>query len=82
MPQDHWSPGAEEVEVAVSVCVEEVRSLGVGHEGWIAAYGTECSDRRVNASGEEFFGSLLQMAGASEGAGHVFKYRSVRLDFG
>ena len=70
--EDHGAPGAEEVEVAVAVFVEEVCAFGVGEEWRVAAYGAEGADGRVDSAGEEFFGALLQVAGAGEGAGHVF----------
>jgi hypothetical protein len=41
----------------------------------VAAYGAEGTHGRVDATGKEFFGAELQVAGASEGSGHVFKYR-------
>ena len=70
--EDHRAPGAEEVEVAIAVFVEEVGALGVGDEGWVAAYGAEGTDGRVDAAGEKFLGAKLQVAGVGEGAGHVF----------
>jgi hypothetical protein len=69
--EDHGAPGAEEVEVTVAIGVEEIGTLGVGDEGWVAAYGTEGSNGRVDASGKKLFGALLQMAGAIEAAGHA-----------
>jgi hypothetical protein len=70
--EDHRAPGAEEVEVAVAVFVEEECALGVSDERGIAAYGTEGPYGRVDASRKEFLGALLQVAGASEGARHLF----------
>jgi hypothetical protein len=57
--EDHGSPGAEEIEVAVAVGVEEVGAPGMGEEGRVTSYSAEGADRRVNASGEEFFGPEL-----------------------
>ncbi len=68
--EDHGTPGAEEVEVAVAVFVEEICAFGVGEEGWISAYGAEGADWRVDSAGEEFFGALLQMTRAGEATGH------------
>ena len=64
MAEDHGAPGAEEVEVAVAIFVKEVGPLGVSHERRVAAYGAEGADRRVDSSGKEFFGALLQVMGA------------------
>ena len=68
--EDHGAPGAEEVEVAVAVRVEEVGPFGVSHERRVAADGAEGADGRVDSAGKEFFGAL-QVAGAGEAAGHV-----------
>src|SRR5207253_10729666 len=73
--EDHGTPGAEEVEVAVAVGVEEICALGVGHERRIAAYCAKGPHGRVDASGEESFGTKLQLAGTGEAARHGFKYR-------
>jgi hypothetical protein len=78
MAEDHWAPGAEEVEVTVTVLVEEPRAFGVGDEGWVAADGAEGADGRVDSAGEEGFGALLKLAGAAVGERHLVKYRSVR----
>jgi hypothetical protein len=75
--EDHGSPGAEEVEVAVAVLIVEPGALGVGDEGWVAADGTEGADGRVDSAGEERFGALLKLAGASVGERHLVQYRSV-----
>jgi hypothetical protein len=60
--EDHGTPGAEEVEVTVSVGVEEVGAFSVGEKGRVSAYGSKSSDGRVDPSGEEFFGAELQLA--------------------
>lgn len=70
MAEDHGAPGAEEVEVAVSVFVEEPGALGVSEEGRVSAYCAKSTDGRIDAPREEFFGALLQLAGAGEDAGH------------
>jgi hypothetical protein len=70
--QNHGSPRAEEVEVAIAISVEEVRALGARDKGRIAAHSAECSHRRVDASGEKSFGAKLQLTRSGEGAGHVF----------
>jgi len=70
--EDHGPPGAEEVEVAVAVFVEEVGALGVGDEWRIAAYGAEGADGRIHSAGKEFFSALLQVIGAGEAASHSF----------
>jgi hypothetical protein len=76
MAEDHRAPGAEEVEVAVSVGVEEVSAFGMSHEGRFAAYGTKGADGGVDASGKEFFGALLQLAGAGVKLRHLVQYKS------
>ena len=73
--EDHGAPGAKEVEVTVAVFVEEIGAFGVREEGRVAAYGAEGSDGRVDASGKEFFGALLQVTGAGEGCEACFQYR-------
>jgi hypothetical protein len=72
--EDHGSPGAEEVEVAVAVGVVEVGAVGVVDEGRVAADGAEGADGGVNAAGEELFGALLELVGAGEGAWHLVQY--------
>jgi hypothetical protein len=57
--EDHGTPGAEEIEVAVAIFVEEVGAFGPGEEGRISAYGAKGTDGRVDAPGEEFFGAEL-----------------------
>ena len=59
MAEDHGTPGAEEVEVAVAVFVVEVSAFGVGEEGWVAAYGAEGADGRVDSAGKKFLSALL-----------------------
>ena len=71
--QDHRSPGAEVVDVAVAVRVPQVRAFGARDEWRIAADGAKGADRRVDAAGEELFGALLQLAGAIEFP-HRFQY--------
>jgi hypothetical protein len=68
--EDHGTPGAEEIEVAIAVFVKEIRAFGSGEEGRVSAYGAKGPDRRVDASREKFFGAKLQLAGAGERAGH------------
>jgi hypothetical protein len=70
--ENHRTPGAEEVQVAIAIRVEEVRALGVGHERRVAAYGAKGTHGRVDASGKKFFGAKLQLAGAREAARHEF----------
>ena len=77
--EDHGAPGAEEVDVAIAVGVEEVGAFGAGDKGWVAANGAEGAHGGVDAAGEEFFGAKLELARASVGAGHVFSIRAGRL---
>jgi len=42
--EDHWAPGAEQIEVSVAVFVVEVGAFGVGKEGRVSAYGAEGAD--------------------------------------
>ena len=72
VPEDHRPPGAEKIEVAVAVLVEEIRAFGVGEKGRVAANGAECAGRRVDASGKEFFRALLQVTRTGEATGHTF----------
>ena len=57
--EDHGSPGAEEIEVAVAVFVVEPGAFGSGEKGRLSANGAEGADGGVDASGEELFGPLL-----------------------
>jgi hypothetical protein len=72
MAEDHGTPGAEEIEVAVAVRVEEISAFGMGDERRIATHGTKCPHGRVNSSREEAFGAELKLARVREGAGHTF----------
>jgi hypothetical protein len=81
MAEDHWAPGAEEVEVTVTVLVEEPRAFGVGDEGWVAADGAEGADGRIDPSGKKGFGALLQLAGAIESERHLIQYKRLWSDY-
>ncbi len=62
--QNHRSPGAEVVDVAIAVGVVEGCALGALDEGRRAADGAKGADRRVDAAGEEALGALLQDLGS------------------
>jgi hypothetical protein len=70
--EDHRAPGAEKIEVAIAVDVEEVCAFGVSDEGRLATDGAKGADGRIDAAGEEFFGALLQLAGAEVRRRHLF----------
>jgi hypothetical protein len=57
--EDHWTPGAEEVEVTVAVRVVKVSSFGVSEKRRVTAHGSESTHRRIDAAGKEFFGAEL-----------------------
>ena len=59
MAKDHGTPGAEEVDVAVAVHIEEVRAASRGDEGRMSANGAEGADGRVDSAGKELFGAAL-----------------------
>src|ERR1700738_3097200 len=47
----------------------------MGYKRGVATYRTKSPHRRADASGKKSCGAKLQLAGADEGSGHVFKYR-------
>jgi hypothetical protein len=58
--KDHGPPGTEEVDIAVVVGVEEVRSKGAGDKGRMSADCAKGTDGRVDSTGKKLFGALLQ----------------------
>ena len=64
MAQNHRSPGAEVVDVAVAVGIGEPGALGGGDEGRCAADGAKGPHGRVDAAGEVALGALLEGLGA------------------
>jgi hypothetical protein len=69
--EDHRSPGADVVDVTVPVGVEHTGAVAADKEGRLSADGSESADRRVDAAGDERFGSMLKFAGTVEFAGHI-----------
>jgi len=65
--EDHGTPGAEVVDVAVAVGVGEVGSLSALDKGGGSADGFECADGGVDAAGEEALGALLEGLGTGAG---------------
>ena len=82
MAEDHRSPGAEIVDVAIAVGVEEPRTLGALHERRSAAHGSKCADRGVDAAGEEALGALLEGLGTGMNGCGDFGTHRVSIEFG
>lgn len=77
MAENHRSPGTEEIEITVAIGVEEVSPFGMSHKWRLAVDCAKRPNRRIDASGEKFFGALLQMAGLAMGLRHLFQYKSL-----
>ena len=69
MAEDHRTPGAEVVDVAVAIGVGEPGTLGALNEGRFAAYGAKGANGRVDSAGEKALRTLLQGLGAGAGLG-------------
>ena len=67
--QDHRAPGAEVVDVAIAVGVDEVGALGALDKRRRAAHRFEGAHRRVDAAGKEALGALLEGLGPGADAG-------------
>ncbi len=61
--QNHGTPGAEVVDVAIAVGVEEIRALGAVDKRRIAAHGAKGTHGRVDAAGKVTLGALLEGLG-------------------
>ncbi len=48
MAEQHGPPGAEEIDIAIAVCVREVRTLGAGNKGGITADGAKRTNWRIH----------------------------------
>ena len=70
--ENHGTPGAEEIQVAVPIGVEEVGSFRMSDEGRIAAYCAEGPDRGIDSSRKKLFRAKLKLAGASGNTRHLF----------
>lgn len=53
VPEDHGTPGADEVDVLTSVGVGQVRAAAGHHEPGRSAHGAEGTDRGVHAAGRD-----------------------------
>jgi hypothetical protein len=71
VPEDHGTPGAEVVDVAVAIGVPEVGAFAADDEGRVAADGAKGTDRRVDSAGKNFFCALPERTGAGENERHV-----------
>src|SRR4051812_30833847 len=72
--EDHGTPGAEEIEVAVAVFIVEPGAFGVSDEWRLAADGAKGAYGRVDSAGEDRFGLLLQKVRSGVGERHPFEY--------
>ena len=61
--EDHRTPGAEVVDIAIAVGVDEVGALGALDEWRRAAHGAKGPHRRVDAAGKEALGAFLERLG-------------------
>src|SRR4051812_46929873 len=68
MAQDEWPPGAEEVDVIVTVGIVDVGSFSVGHERWGPTHGTERANWAVYAAREKLLGPLEELRRSIDGA--------------
>ncbi len=67
MPEDHWTPRADVIDVTVSVRIYDVRAQCPVHKGRSAAYRAESPDGRIHSAGEETLSALLQLMRALAG---------------
>ena len=77
MAENHRPPGSEEVEIAVAIGVEEISPFGVSYKWRLATDCAKRPHRRIDAPGEKFFGTLLQMTGLAMRMRHLFQYKSL-----
>ncbi len=68
--EDERAPGADVVDIFVAVGVPNVRALAAHDVERVAAYTAESADRRIYASGNQFFSALLEFARLFGLAGH------------
>ena len=76
--QDHGAPGADVVDVAVAVGVEDIGPGGAGEEDRVAADAAEGPHRGVHAPGDVALGGGEEVVGAGHGADPVWVDASVR----
>src|SRR5207248_9309866 len=67
--EDQRAPGADVVEVAVAVEVDEVRPLTLGDEDGLAADAAEGAGRTIDATGDQVAGAAVGLLAA--GAVHA-----------
>ena len=60
MAQDHRTPGAYVVDIALAIGVPEIGALGALHKARRAAYGLEGAYRGIDAAGDDAAGALEQ----------------------
>src|SRR5207245_81159 len=65
VPEEQRPPGLNEVDVAATVGVDEIRALAPFNEHRRSTHRTERADRRVHASGDDAPGSLEQLLRAA-----------------
>jgi hypothetical protein len=77
--EKHGSPRADEIELLIAIGVIKILALTTFDDERFAADGTEGTDRRVDATNENFFGFGEDLEGAAIvavrgwlGGGHVF----------
>src|SRR4029079_6148283 len=61
MAKDHWPPGADVVDVAVAIDVEEIGAVGALEDDWFAADPTEGPRGTVHAAGHELLWPLKNL---------------------
>src|SRR6202035_329424 len=64
VPRDQRTPGADEIEVTVSIGVEHLRTCAARDEQRRAADRPVCAHRGIDASGNHAAGALVQLGGA------------------
>jgi len=67
--EDHGTPGAEVVDIAIAVRVDDPSAMGPLDKRRRAADCTKSSHRRVDAARKKSLGSLLQGLGSGADAG-------------
>jgi len=67
--EDHRAPGADVVDVAVAVSVDQEGTLGADDHGRVAAHGAEGANGGIDPAGQELLCALLELARTDVGAG-------------
>src|SRR5438552_3956878 len=75
MPQDHWSPGPEVVQVTVAIGVPQIGSFGSYQERRISPDGSKSAYRGIHPTRQVLLRTLLQFLGTAEFTAHGIQYR-------